>query len=75
MNEGVAAISGVPGHVLEFQTLVEIHPQESFAVALGLAHSGGDVAKGVGKGLVDVNVRKLRANDEPRSVKKINSYQ
>src|ERR1017187_5573294 len=32
-DEGLAAIPGVSGHFLEFQTRVEIHPQESFAVA------------------------------------------
>jgi hypothetical protein len=68
-NEGVAVIPGVPGHVLEFQTRVEVHSQTSFAVVLGLAHSDGDVAEEAEKRPVDAKVRKLRPNDQLQSGK------
>jgi hypothetical protein len=35
MNEGLAAKPGISGHVLEFQTRAEIHPEEGCVAAGG----------------------------------------
>ena len=48
-DECLAAIPGIPGHVLEFQARLEIHPQAGLVAAAGPADRGRDAADGLGE--------------------------
>ena len=48
-NEYSACLPRIPRHVLEFQTRVEIHPQEGRDAAIGTVNCGGIIANRLGK--------------------------